>query len=128
MEEALRTHLASDAGVSSLVSDRIVWSSRPQGEALPCIVLHRITGARDYHLMGRSGLVESLVQIDCWAATWLAAKGVGRAVVDALDSLVTTPFQKGFVTSERDTFEVDADGRGFHRTIIEARVWHEDAT
>lgn len=122
----MRTHLAADAEVLALVADRIVWGSRPQGETLPCVVLHRITGARDYHLMGRSGLVESLVQIDCWAETWLAAKGVARAVGSALDSLVTDPFQKAFLTSERDDFEID-DGRSYHRTLLEARVWHADS-
>lgn len=128
MEEALLTHLAADAGVLALVADRIVWAARPQGEALPCIVMHRITGDRDYHQLGRSGLVESIVQVDCWADTWLAAKGVARAVITALDTVIAPPFQKAFVASERDGFEVGDEGAGLHRTIVETRVWHADAS
>lgn len=129
MEEALRTYLVADAGLSALVGERIIWNARPQGEALPCIVLQRITGSRDYHLMGRSGLVDSLVQADCWGSTWLSTKGVARALVEALDGVVLAPFQKAFVTSERDTFEVDDQGgQGYHRTMIEFRVWHADAS
>lgn len=127
MEEALRTLLIADAGVSALVGERIIWAARPQGETLPCVVMHRITGNRDYHLLGRSGLVDSLVQADCWGETWLAAKSVARALMTALDDVTEAPFQKAFVTSERDTFETDDAGRSFYRTMIEFRVWHADA-
>jgi hypothetical protein len=127
MEETLRSVLVADAGLSALVGERIIWGARPQGELLPCLVLHRVTGARDYHMTGRSGLVDSLVQADCWAETWLAAKDVSRALLEALDGLTLSPFQKAFVTSERDTFETDDQGRSFYRTMLEFRVWHADA-
>lgn len=128
MEEQLLQHLAGDAAVTALVADRIVWNARPQGEALPCIVLHRITGGRDYAMAGRTGLVESVVQIDCWGERWLSAKQVARAVVASLDGLAEEPFQAAFIDAERDTMDADDDGREFHRTMVDTRIWHSDAS
>lgn len=131
MEEALLALLAADAGVAALLADRIAWGARPTGEQLPCVVLFRITGVRDYHLQGRSGLVDSLVQVDCWAGTWLAAKSVARAIVDALDTPDQPTIQKAFVEGERDSFE-EGDGplpdgsSDFYRTSLDVRVWHAD--
>jgi len=87
MEEQLLAFLGADAGVVAIQDDRISWAARPQAALLPLTVLHRITGARDDHMLGRSGLVESLVQIDCWGRTWLEAKQLARAHVAALDGL-----------------------------------------
>lgn len=132
MEEDLRTFLLGGAAVSAIVGERLAWGARPQGELLPCGTLHRITGGRDYHMRGRSGLVDSLVQIDCWAGTWLAAKELARAVVARLDGLTEGSFQKAFVESERDSFEA---GEGpqpggttdFYRTSLDVRIWHVEA-
>lgn len=90
MEEDLRTFLVADAGVAAALGARLVWGARPQDEDLPCAVLFRITGSRDYHMAGGSGLIESIVQIDVWAATWLAAKQAARAVAEALKPLAGT--------------------------------------
>ena len=64
MEAALIAKLLATAGVTALVSTRINWGRRPQGSALPCIVLHRIDGTPDVHHGGRSGLVSSRVQVE----------------------------------------------------------------
>jgi hypothetical protein len=96
--------------VTALVSTRINWSRRPQGSALPCIVLTRIDGAPDVHHAGRSGLVQSRVQVDCWASTYGAAKAIARAVEDAVTAQAftqgATRFDVILIADERDnTFD-----------------------
>jgi hypothetical protein len=107
MEGALIAKLLASAGVTALVSTRINWSRRPQGSALPCIVLTRIDGSPDVHHAGRSGLVQSRVQVDCWAATYGAAKAIARAVEDAVTAQTFTQgairFDVILVDSERDS-------------------------
>ena len=107
MEAALITKLLASAGVTALVSARINWSRRPQGAALPAIVLHRIDGAPDVHHAGASGLVTSRVQVDCWAATYGSAKAIARAVETAITAQTFTQgavrFDVILIADERDS-------------------------
>lgn len=81
MEEDLIALLKDDLGVASVVNDRVYWAVRPQGGALPDIVLHNIGGPVDYHMGGPSGLKQMRIQIDCWSkVSKLQALSVKRAV------------------------------------------------
>lgn len=106
MEAALIARLLATAGVTALVSTRVNWSRRPQGSALPAIVLHRIDGTPDVHHSGRSGLVTSRVQCDCWAESYGAAKAIARAVETAITAQTftqgATRFDAILIDSERD--------------------------
>jgi len=131
MEEALRAALAGDDDVAALVGTRIHWAERPQGNALPAIVLHRIAGGRDYHGAGASGLVRSLVQADCWAATYTDAKTLARAAASALSGLASTiggtELQGIFIRSERDMPpEPDGGAERYHRVSLDLELWHDE--
>lgn len=126
MEEALITYLLANAGVEALVGRGIDWSVRQQGRALPSIVLHLIVDVPQYTFAGRAPLRECLVQIDCWAGTYPAAKGLARAVLAALDGLDQPPLQ-ALVRTERDDHErgpaPNAAGQtDFHRASLDVRV------
>jgi hypothetical protein len=135
MEEALRAALLASAGVAALIGDRIAWGLRPQGQPLPAISLTRVTGGYDYTLAGRVPTTRSLVQIDCWAGSYADAKGLGRAVLVALDTLNVAPFQGAFVEDERDDAEDTAAPQRasagadrateIHRTSLDVRVVHD---
>jgi hypothetical protein len=110
MEAALIAKLLAASGVTALVSTRINWLRRPQGDGLPCIVLHRIDGTPDVHHGGYSGLVQSRVQVDCWASTYGAAKAIARAVQTAVTAQTFTQgavrFDCILIVDERDaTFD-----------------------
>lgn len=96
MEEALRAALASVAG------GRVYWGRAEQGAAFPYVVLNRITGIRDYHTRGPSGYVQSRVQVDCYAETYLAAKGAARSVSAIMNGYSGGDIQGVFIDSERD--------------------------
>lgn len=130
MEPALIARLLATAGLTALVSTRINWARRPQGEALPAVVLHRIDGGVDYHTEGPSGLVESRVQVDCWAASYGSAKAVARQVEAAVSGARFTSgairFDGIFIIDERDTtFD---ETTPIFRTSLDLAVHHASAS
>lgn len=128
MEEAILNLLLGNPTIVGMVGDRINWASRP-GDAFPVITLHRISGTRDQTNTGRSGLVSSTVQIDCWAETFGQAKRLARAVVPALPHARTLTggviLQGIFIDSESDSFGGD-DPTPLYRTRIDISVWHQE--
>lgn len=131
MEEALVAKLLALTGITALVGQRITWARRAQGGALPAIVLHRIDGNRDYHLGGASGLIASRVQVDCWAASFGAAKLAARAVDAAVSGARfvqgSIRFDAILVIDERDDSE-DLNGTPLFRTSLDLAVHHASAT
>jgi len=126
MEELLLAALLGDAALGALVDDRVAWLMRdPDWKGrVPVVVLHRISGATDYHHDGPSGLAETLVQADCWGLDYSAAKHVAWAVRDVAYGLLTAPLQI-FVLSEADDFDTgDPADQTLFRTRLDLRVWH----
>lgn len=127
MEEELRAIIAGDPAVLDLVpGDSIVWGRR---NGLPAVALWRVTGRPDYHLKGASGLEESVVQIDCWGASYGQAKMLARAIKAVISGRHGGVFRSIFIDNERDGHEA-ADGASdpdtpsdFYRTSLDARVW-----
>ncbi len=130
MEADLITRLLATVGVTALVSTRINWSRRPQGAALPAIVLHRVSGTPDVHHGGASGLVVSRVQVDCWAASYGSAKAIARAVQTAITAQSftqgATRFDVILVDSERD--DSTDETTPLFRTTLDLMVHHANAS
>lgn len=130
MEAALIAKLLATAGVTNLVSTRINWSRRPQGAALPAIVLQRVSGTPDVHHAGASGLVVSRVQVDCWAASYGSAKAVARAVETAVTAQTftqgATRFDVILIDSERD--DSTDETTPLFRTSLDLMVHHANAS
>lgn len=102
MEEAITALLAHVAG------GQRYWVRAPQKAKPPFLVLQRISGQRDYHSQGPSGLVTSRVQVDCYAATYTAAKTLARETTQALSGHRGDELQGVFLDGERDLPAEDA--------------------
>ncbi|WP_374390199.1 DUF3168 domain-containing protein [Brevundimonas sp.] len=130
MEEAIANLLLNNPAVAAIAGDRVNWSARPDDDALPAVTLHRISGAHDATMAGRSGLIASRVQIDAWGRTYREAKLLARAIVPALPHARTLTggvvLQGIFIDTESDTFEGD-DPEPLYRTRIDISVWHKEA-
>lgn len=130
MESALVAKLLATAGVTALVGQRVNWSRRPQGAALPAIVLHLIDGAPDIHHGGASGLRVSRVQMDAWAASYGSAKAVARAVETAITAQTFTQgavrFDVILIDSERD--DSTDETTPLFRTSLDLMVHHANAS
>lgn len=131
MEAALIAKLLASAGVTVLTGTRINWLRRPQAEALPAVVLQRIDGRPDVHHGGRSGLVESRVQVDVWAKSFKAAKDIARAIETAVCAQAFTQgairFDVILLVDERDSTE-DAQPDNYFRTSLDLMVLHAAAS
>lgn len=99
-ESDLVARLRADATVSGLVGTRIYWEVRPQGSALPAIVLTGVSGERRQHMAGPMTTQGHRVQFDCMAATKAQASDLRAAAIDVIEGTGTggtTKFQGGFV-------------------------------
>ena len=130
MEEALRALLLSGSDLTAQVGTRVHCVRSPQAAALPRVVLYRISGERDMHMQGPSGLVASRVQVDCIGASYGSAKAVARAVETVLSGYSGTFsgiwFQGVFLISERDDYEDGDTPDKLFRTSLDFNIWHKD--
>lgn len=131
MEEALRSYLLAGSDIAALVAARIHWVRSPQGAASPRVVLYRISGLRDMHMQGPSGLVASRVQVDCIGGSYGSAKTVARAVEARISGFsgtaFGTEFQGCFLIGERDDFEDTDTPDKLFRTSLDFNIWHKGA-
>ena len=129
MEELLTSYLLASAPVTLLVDESVSWNVRPQIETVPAVVLTRISGDRDYNFAGPSGLVQSRIQIDCWAVTHSDAIAVSRAVRTALSgarfSDTGVEVQGTFLDTERHFYE-EEEAERFHRVSLDFILWHSE--
>ena len=130
IEEAIIGHLLDTMGVSALVSNRVYPLSLPQGRTLPAMTVQRVSGAPLYADDGEAGLVNPRVQVDCWGATYAAAKLSARAAVTALSAYVGdmggVEVQYVLLEDERDMpRESGANAAEYvFRVSLDFIVWH----
>lgn len=126
METALRTRLKNNGTVAGLVSTRIDWGVRPQGNPYPSIVLTKVSDQRDQHMLGFNTFRPTRVQVDCYAATYAAAVALRDAVIAALVPEATVSsitFLRPFINNVMDRGE-DTETGYIHRQMIDLTVWH----
>lgn len=127
MEEALTNHLLAQAGLVALVGNRITWVRRPQGSALPAVVLHVISRTPGYTMVGPVNATPQRIQTDCWGKTYADAKAVARQVTAALSGASMTvggvAFLGSFKEGERDAFDQGAAGEALKGVNMDFIIW-----
>lgn len=131
IEAGLYTHLTS-------VSPAPVWGTRvypvvipehARGDTtkLPCVVYDRVNVRRQQKFCGTDGLVRSTFQLDCYAATYLAAKNVAAAtraaLVDFRGMMGADTVKAVHLDFEFDGLDADP---GLYRVVQRFTVWHEE--
>lgn len=125
MEEDLRTFLLGGADIPQ----NIHFVARPQGSAIPVIVLTRISFVPTYTMDGPDGLAMSRVQADVYASTWTAAKAVTRALAERVSgfkgAVGSTVFQLIEIDGERDYYDAGSnDAERFFRVSTDLLIHH----
>lgn len=115
LEEAIVSHLRSNAGVSALVTDRerITFDVLEQGTKFPAIAITIVSKDHNHAQGMSSGTATTRVQVDCYALRLLEARALRDAVVLALD---------GFSGSMGGSGGVQVDGAW----IDDGRVGYDD--
>lgn len=133
IEKGLLQLLTDDAGVSALVGAKIYWILAPKGQALPYIVVSRVTTGDTYDMDGATGLRAGLFQFDCFATDFYSARAIALTVRKLLESYRgnlpdtdATPVTAVFTEKDWDMpYEEGAKGFVF-RALLEFRIWHHD--
>lgn len=132
----LTARLVGDAGVRTAAGSWkptptaapiacVFWAMRPQGSPLPAVVLHVVSGVPGYLMAGGDdGLPDVVVQVDCWGATYSAAKALADAVEAAVGGYRDTTLLGIFVLSRTDDSEpADGGQPAIFRTRLDVRLW-----
>jgi hypothetical protein len=97
--------------------DRVYPQIAPDDVARPYIIYQCITVNSENVLSGRSGLINTRLQVDVYASTYSQAQQIAQAV-DAL--MVTWSFQNVPILVQ-DIFESDVK---LHRVMTDFSIWH----
>ena len=107
----------------------VAWGRRPQGSALPAIVLTIVSEVTDYTYAGATALKTTRVQADIYAASYAAALAVDAALVSAASGfrgvVGATEFTGIFLESRFDE-AVEADSEPLSRISRDLMVKHKE--
>lgn len=122
----VRARLLADATVAAGVATRIFWGDRPQGTALPAIVLQTVSDPRTAHLKDYDETRVTLIQLDVYATTYASALSIARSAIAVLKVPVTINekvFGPAFVDGQRDTVEPSGT-TNIYRQSVDFSIWH----
>lgn len=136
IETALVSMLTSDADVNAKVGSRIFPVFVPKGQTLPAITYQEISGIRDSHMKGSSGLVQARYQINCWTKTYRAARELADLVRIALapendnypDTIEGVSIQAIMLLNENDVPSIHSDNEELsgHGKMLDFSVWFKE--
>jgi hypothetical protein len=114
----------------STVTPKVHPNFVPEGTGLPYIRYQVISDPRPEHLKGYQTARQSRVQVDCFAATYGAARQLAENVIAAVDTpgvYGTTRFGRVKAEGPMDRGE-DIDGLGYvHRLHLDLIIEHRPA-
>lgn len=133
MEQALTAYLLARPALAAMVGQRITWAGRPQGSALPAIVLHLIDRLPQYTMGGTASVTPQRIQVDVWSkdspgvSGFATVKDLARELSAALSGVAMTvngiAFLGSFKEGERDSFEQGSAGEALYRVSQDFIIW-----
>lgn len=119
--EAVRAELAADAAVTALVGERIYPQVAPQGAAPPYVVMTVVSDVPSNTFDGSPAtrLVQSRIQVDCYARMYREA----RAVADAVDGVLGALSRPDLIAQREMTQESYENDAELHRVSMDFLVW-----
>lgn len=91
----------------------------PQQVNMPAVTFFTVAGDNDFHLLGQSGLIRRIIQVDVWSTVAMAADAL-MADLEAL-MIASTDFQvNGIAASGADGYEAETQR---YRVSREFTIW-----
>jgi hypothetical protein len=129
VESEFRALLTSDTALTALVpATSIVFGDAAQGVAYPIVSCYVVSGAENMTYAGPDGLLQSRIEVDCYADDYSAVKAISRAVINCLQGYRGGNFGGIFHLTTRD----DRSGGGNtpvrpYRTMLDFEVhWRSE--
>jgi hypothetical protein len=120
MIQAVINALLADSTVTALVGDRIYPGILPQNPTFPALVLNVVSELDPVTHSGKSGLSDGQVQVDSFAADYLALDTLHRTVKTALNGYSVGNVQGIFLVRARDLYDNEAI---VYRRTADYNVW-----
>ena len=106
------------------IAGRVYAIQAPQKTAAPYLVYLVVNDDRDYTHQGFSGLCETMLQVDCYAATYAEAWLLAAEVTVALEAWPgSDDIQALFRITARDLPEEESK---VHHVVLEFRIRHAE--
>lgn len=125
IQAAIYQHLITDAGVTSLVEQRVYPIVLPERCAQPSIAYQRTSVERGKTYCGTDALLNSAVQLDCYAKDYLTANQLASAVatslIDFSGDMHGTPVNTISLETELDLSDIEP---GLFRISMTFSIWH----
>ena len=125
IEEGLKSYLAGVAAIAAIVSGRIYPVKLPDEPTLPALVYLRTAGVSVESLDGK-GAAHPRFQIDAYAETYAAVKGLAEAVKTALRGYQgtwgTLKIQAVRFLGDADMYEPETEEE---RVTMDFEIWHD---
>ena len=87
IKEAIYSHLTHDDAVVAFVKERVYpVGTAPATPRYPLLTYQRISGVHERHLKGGTGIVNSRMQINCWAESGRVVDDLADAVRESMDN------------------------------------------
>lgn len=126
LEESLVDILTGHAGLTSLVSDRVGPSPKPQGSALPAISYFRVSTVAVHAHSGNVGLKRSRFQFDVWGDSVSSVSAVVAQLEDALEhyrgTVAGVRIDAALSIMDLQRYSPDT---GSYRRIVDFYIWSD---
>ena len=130
---AIRTRLINDSDVTDVCGQRIYPQAFPENVTFPAI-RYSVTGSSRQPLVdAASGVVESDLEIDIYASTYLVCNELAKAVRETLQQYAGVVGSLDIlgirVVNQMELYEtpVDSDDVGLFRVIFDLEVVHGES-
>jgi hypothetical protein len=116
IETEVHDYVIADPTVAGLIDTRMYPNKLPQGATLPALRFQLITQPRLRNLGGGAGRATPLLQIDCFAKGYVAAKALAAAVRARIGDF------NGTLTSSRAVIAIETERDDYDDTVKADRV------
>lgn len=114
IEEAFKTYLLSQSGLTALIAQRFFPEELPQGTVPPAVSYIKISDVKDHTLTGQLTLERPMFQFTAYASTKAAVRAVANQLKIAFNDYVGTlsgiVIQKIELQNEMSNLETSPDG------------------
>lgn len=130
IESAIVTRLAAVSAVTTIVGARIEPVFINQTTVLPCVTYQRTGGGPLNTMGGVTDTFNTLLQIDCWATTYVVLAALAEAVRGALSGWSSTsstpPVSGSHLIEEEDVPILPKSGESapIFRRRMQFNIWH----
>ena len=121
LEGNIYISLSTATALTALVGTAIYPDHKPQESTLPAVVYSRVSGIREYHLQGFSGLEHARIQADIYSTDIDARRKVTEQVITAMEA--STKFTAMALNSPIDDYD---DRVNLYRRIQDFTIWNHD--